>query len=150
MLLRYFQIYFIFVNSLIIQVTRGVSKENTTTEEELFRPIEPLGKCKEDRCRCTDFPKWEGIKCKDDYGFYYPTLLFQKIQYLSGRMFEGYRFRMFNLTALDNYNVTFAGNALEGILKLEQFEAKRSSIKVTCLLILDVLETFLLLQIFDI
>lgn len=153
MLLAYFQICYIFVFCVNIGKL-CLSQENTTLKLENLQSVDPgeckyavclpteRGKCKKVQCRCEDFTteKWEDIKCKDDYGFYFPTLLFQNIKYLSGKMFEGYRFRKFDLTIMDYYNVTIAENALDGILELEQFEVKRSSIKVIYLFILNVLE----------
>lgn len=158
MLLSCFQIYYILVLCVNIQVSCGISQEHTTIKTETLQPIKlgrrcqyeicnpsERGKCEKVRCICKDFPRWEDIKCEDDYGFayhgfYYPTLSFGKIKHLSGKMFEGYRFHKFDLTVLDYYNVTLSENALEGILELEEFQVKRSSIKVTYLLILDMLE----------
>lgn len=154
-MLRYkLQITFMFVLYVMIQVNYCVSQESKTKVK--VHILEE--KCENNSC-CDDFRKLsDDVECKKATKFmpYYLyifhddftldniyELKFTDIEYLAARVFQGKHIRAI---FVNNSSVTVDNKVFEGISALDEFYVQRSSIKVICLLIINLFEVFLFLQ----
>lgn len=128
-----FQIYFIFLFFVIIQVNYGIVEEYAAEEAAPLSDIESTRKCTAKHCTCGDIPQWNGVDCKHADGTPFPLLNFTGFKYLPERMFLGLRIFYVSLWEPD---VTVADNVFEGMLGLDSFYVIQSSIKVIDLFIL--------------
>lgn len=139
------RINFIFALCIIVEVNYVISQESGTTTRVYFK----AEKCINNNC-CEDFRKLPtDVVCKsatDTNYIYFPNdfprldniydLEFTAIKYLPGSIFHG---KIIRAVVVDDPDMNVDSNVLEGIVALEDFTVKRSSIKVIIIKLLEVL-----------
>lgn len=140
-----FQINLIFGLCIIAEVNYVISQEIGTTNKVYFK----AEKCVNNNC-CEDFRKLPAnVVCKkatDINYIYFPNdfprlentydIEFTDTKLLAGSIFQEKHVRAI---VLDDPDVTVDNNVLEGIVALDDFIAKRSSIKVIIIKLLELL-----------
>lgn len=128
----FFQMHIIFLFCVIIRVNDAIVQEHAAGEATALSDIRPRRNCTAEYCTCSEIPQWNNVECKIDFWSDQAALHFSSSEYLPRRMFQG--LSIYSVT-LNDPNITVAENFLAGMLRLRQFIAEKSSIKVVYSLI---------------